>query len=291
MSEADFTDIDPSAPLSEIRYALNARSKALRSAESATAPPPSPVANQFFVDSANGIFVQRNNDNTQWVFQWFVNAAAHSFVWLPEPGTPTTINIATELDNGLNLGGFTNLEEQGADVFMSYQDDANLPGIIELPDPTIRTGWDGRLFCVTLEDNYNAGSLAITVEGFGAGDIKLTRPGDFWLGRVRGGVEWKTMMTNIWDGHELVSSSKTITMYTGTYFVDTTSGDVTLSWPNQGTAQGIRGPIQFKKLVAANNMIIDTAGSELIDGAASVSYAAQYSNPKMVNYNGAIHIL
>jgi len=292
MSEADFTDIDPSEPLSSLYRKINARTKANRSFESSPTPPSSPVANQFYVDSINGIFAQRNDDNTEWIFQWLIGQGAHSFVRLPEPATPSTVQVRTELDTLLNAGGFTDLEQQGADTFM-FVSSASCPLVIEIPVPSVFPRWDGRLHAVYLDNVIDAGdTVEIQLEGTGTTGARLTRPGDFWIGRVDAAGAWETLATNAMNGVQAVSASAVnVDDFTGLYIVETSSNDVTLSLPSLGSLQRARGPISFKKTSASNNMIIDTAGSELIDGAASVSYSAQYASVTIAPYDQAYWII
>lgn len=58
--------------------------------------------------------------------------------------------------------------------------------------------------------------------------------------------------------------------------VDTTAGSVTLTLP---LAASVRGQwFEFKKLVAANTLTLDPAGSETIDGAATLAWTTQYQS-------------
>ncbi len=56
--------------------------------------------------------------------------------------------------------------------------------------------------------------------------------------------------------------------------VDTSAGSVTLTLPAASTVRGQW--FEVKKLTAANTLTLDPAGSETIDGAATLAWTAQY---------------
>lgn len=75
--------------------------------------------------------------------------------------------------------------------------------------------------------------------------------------------------------HRITSAATTLTEADDVLLVDTTGGNVTVTLP---AAQGVPGQeVVVKKLVAANTMTVAAAGSDLIDGAASVATATQWA--------------
>ena len=73
-----------------------------------------------------------------------------------------------------------------------------------------------------------------------------------------------------------IASSGSITVGTASwYLVATSGGDVTITLPAAATCTNM--VLGFKKLQAANNMILDPDGSETIDGAATKSFSDQWT--------------
>ena len=73
-----------------------------------------------------------------------------------------------------------------------------------------------------------------------------------------------------------ITSSGSVSAGTATfYLVGTASGDVTVSLPAAATCANM--VLSFKKLVAANNMILDPDGSETIDGATTKTFSDRWS--------------
>ena len=71
--------------------------------------------------------------------------------------------------------------------------------------------------------------------------------------------------------------------------VDTTAGNVTLTLPPANTVPGFR--IECKKLTAANTLIVDGAGSETIDGSATLAWTTQYQSYSLIADGGAWHVV
>jgi len=73
-----------------------------------------------------------------------------------------------------------------------------------------------------------------------------------------------------------ITSTGDVTVGTATfYMVGTSGGDVTVGLPAAATCTNM--VLSFKKLLAANAMILDANGSETIDGAATKTYSDRYS--------------
>lgn len=73
-----------------------------------------------------------------------------------------------------------------------------------------------------------------------------------------------------------ISSSGTVSVGTASwYLVATAGGDVTIGLPAAATCTNM--VLGFKKLQAANNMILDPDGSETIDGAATKSFSDRWT--------------
>lgn len=81
--------------------------------------------------------------------------------------------------------------------------------------------------------------------------------------------------TPTWGDHRTVTTATTVVDSDDLILVDTTSGSVTVTLPS---AVGRRGrKFACKKLIAANTMTLAGAGSETIDGAATVGITTQYA--------------
>jgi hypothetical protein len=73
-----------------------------------------------------------------------------------------------------------------------------------------------------------------------------------------------------------ISSSGSVSVGAGTfYLVATAGGHVTVGLPAAATCTNM--VLSFKKLTAANNMILDPNSSETIDGATTKTFSDQYS--------------
>tara|TARA_R100001015_G_C4632624_1_gene196414 strand:+ start:3861 stop:4481 length:621 start_codon:yes stop_codon:yes gene_type:complete len=73
-----------------------------------------------------------------------------------------------------------------------------------------------------------------------------------------------------------ISSSGSITVGTASwYLVATSGGDVTITLPAAATCTNM--VLGFKKLQAANNMILDPNGDETIDGTATKSFSDRWT--------------
>jgi len=73
-----------------------------------------------------------------------------------------------------------------------------------------------------------------------------------------------------------ITSDGNVTVGTATfYLVGTSGGDVTVGLPAAATCTNM--VLSFKKLLAANAMILDANGSETIDGATTKTYSDRYS--------------
>jgi hypothetical protein len=81
--------------------------------------------------------------------------------------------------------------------------------------------------------------------------------------------------TPTWGDHRTVTTATTVVDSDDLVLVDTTSGSVTVTLPS---AVGRRGrKFTMKKLIAANTMTLAGAGSETIDGAATVAITTRYA--------------
>tara|TARA_R110002012_G_scaffold12735_1_gene56227 strand:- start:18856 stop:19455 length:600 start_codon:yes stop_codon:yes gene_type:complete len=73
-----------------------------------------------------------------------------------------------------------------------------------------------------------------------------------------------------------ITSSGSVSVGTATFYLVSTSGaDVTVGLPAANTCTNM--VLSFKKLLAANNMILDPDGSETIDGAATKSFSDRWT--------------
>ena len=63
--------------------------------------------------------------------------------------------------------------------------------------------------------------------------------------------------------------------------VDTTAGSVTITLPPAAATKGLT--FTFKKLVAANTMVVDGNGAETIDGAATQTTATQWAVFRLIS--------
>ncbi len=71
--------------------------------------------------------------------------------------------------------------------------------------------------------------------------------------------------------------------------VDSTSGNVTITLPPAEESLDMR--LEVKKLVAANSVTIAGAGSDTIDGVASISFTTQYMSYTIVCFEGAWYVI
>ena len=86
--------------------------------------------------------------------------------------------------------------------------------------------------------------------------------------RFRAGVGAATVVTLT------ASATASLTNTSTLYLVDSTAGSVTVTLPAASTVSGY--VVEVKKMVAANTVTI--AATDLIDGAASVSWTDQYDS-------------
>jgi hypothetical protein len=107
-------------------------------------------------------------------------------------------------------------------------------------------------------------SFGLTIET--RNDSEYVRNIAFWVRKLFDGTRatFKTLTTT-----QEVRVGGTI------YLVDTTSGSVVVTLPLAKDANGEY--FVFKKVVAANTMTIDGAGSETIDGATTQAFTTQWS--------------
>jgi hypothetical protein len=90
-------------------------------------------------------------------------------------------------------------------------------------------------------------------------------------------ARWSDLLSRIQRRNfRYVSSDTTLTENDDIVQVDTTSGTVTVNLPAAAATPGKRYDI--KKMVAANTVTLDAAGSDTIDGSATFSWATQYQN-------------
>ena len=76
-------------------------------------------------------------------------------------------------------------------------------------------------------------------------------------------------------GFTAIAADTSITSTQATFYnVATGSGDVTITLPSATTCQGLM--LGFHKTLAANNMILDGAASQTINGSTTKSYGSQY---------------
>ena len=76
-------------------------------------------------------------------------------------------------------------------------------------------------------------------------------------------------------GFTVINSDTSITSTQATFYnVSTGSGDVTITLPSATTCTGLM--LGFNKTLSANNMILDGAASQTINGSTTKSYGSQY---------------
>lgn len=85
-----------------------------------------------------------------------------------------------------------------------------------------------------------------------------------------------------------VSASETLRTGDGVVLVDATAGAVTLTLPAANTMLG--RVVTVKKLDAVNNVVLDGAGAETIDGAATQTLTTQYGSLRVVSDGTAWHV-
>lgn len=73
-----------------------------------------------------------------------------------------------------------------------------------------------------------------------------------------------------------VSAATSLTQGDDSLDVDTTGGNITVSLPAAATCPGKQ--FHVKKLVAANTLTLDAAGTDLIDGAGTLAWTTQYQS-------------
>lgn len=79
-----------------------------------------------------------------------------------------------------------------------------------------------------------------------------------------------------------VSASTSVVDQDDIVLVDTTAGSVTMTLPPARNGR----ELIFKKMVAANNMILDGDGAETIDGSATLSVATSLAVRRIKAYSG-----
>lgn len=111
----------------------------------------------------------------------------------------------------------------------------------------------------------------ISSSGASTGDV-LTYDGSdvTWAAASGGGVSWT---------YERKSAN--FTAVAGYHYsIDTTAGAVTVTLPASGTAAAA---IRLKRRAGSNNVVINRAGSDTIDGATSYTMANQYQANELVD--------
>ena len=92
------------------------------------------------------------------------------------------------------------------------------------------------------------------------------------------------------DVQALAASATLAPTYPHTlYLVTTSGGSVTLTLPPARTVPGFR--LDAKKLTAANTMTLDGAGSETIDGAATLAVTTQWESVTLVSDGTAWYLV
>lgn len=87
----------------------------------------------------------------------------------------------------------------------------------------------------------------------------------------------------------LVDATTTLRTSDAVVLVDATTGAVTVTLPATQDMEG--RTVTVKKLDAVNNVTVDGAGAETIDGAATVVLATQYDVCVLLSDGAAWHIL
>ena len=106
-----------------------------------------------------------------------------------------------------------------------------------------------------------------------------------WLRNLKGLLG----RTPVWGDDRTVTAATTITDSDELVLVDTTSGSVTVTLP---TALGRKGRrFTVKKLIAANTLTLAGAGSDTIDGAATVGLTTRYAARTVQSDNANWHIV
>jgi len=88
---------------------------------------------------------------------------------------------------------------------------------------------------------------------------------------------------------ETLTASDSISPFSGLVLVNTTSGSVTVTLPAAADCKG--RVYQFKKTVAANTVTLDPAGTETIDGAATLAWTTQYQSYTLCSDGSGWHII
>lgn len=92
------------------------------------------------------------------------------------------------------------------------------------------------------------------------------------------------------NGIKSVSADAPAGTQCGVILVDSTAGNTTVTLP--AVADVPAGKlITVKKLVAANDVVVDGAGAETIDGAATKTLSAQYATLKVISDGTEWHVL
>lgn len=92
-----------------------------------------------------------------------------------------------------------------------------------------------------------------------------------------------------WSEHRFKTITSAYTLVDETVvLVDTSSASVTLTLPKASEAENIE--ITVKKLVAANNVVVAAASGELIDGAATLSFATRWDSYVLASNGTAWYI-
>ena len=112
----------------------------------------------------------------------------------------------------------------------------------------------------------------------GALAIKIERAAALASGAIQPGVRallHSLKVRTVEFGMTTINADVTITSTQSTFYnVVTNSGDVTITLPSATTCKGLM--LGFNKTLAANNMILDGAASQTINGSTTKSYGSQY---------------